>query len=201
MIRPSSQSWHAYALALLAFNLVGFVFVYAVLRLQGVLPLNPQGFPGLSGTWRSTPPISFVTNTNWQSYAGETTMSTLSQMLVLTVQNFVSAATGATVAAPPWPGRSSPIAARASVTSGPTWFGPPSTCCCRCAFVVAIVLVALGLPQTLAAGVTATTLEGAEQKISLYRCGQRRRRSRCWASTVAASSTPTPPIRSRIPRR
>jgi K+-transporting ATPase ATPase A chain len=70
-----------------------------VLRLQGVLPLNPQGFPGLSGHLSFNTAISFVTNTNWQSYAGETTMSTLSQMLVLTTQNFVSAATGATIAA------------------------------------------------------------------------------------------------------
>lgn len=94
-----SQSWHAYALALLAFNLVGFAITYAVLRLQGVLPLNPQGFPGLSEHLSFNTAISFVTNTNWQSYSGETTMSTLSQMIVLTVQNFVSAATGATVAA------------------------------------------------------------------------------------------------------
>ncbi len=162
-----SQSWHAYALALLAFNLVGFIFVYAVLRLQGVLPLNPQGFPGLSGHLAFNTAISFVTNTNWQSYAGESTMSTLSQMLVLTVQNFVSAATGATVAA---------ALARAFVANrgegvGNFWADLIRTTLyllLPLAFVVAVVLVALGLPQTLAAGVTAHTLEGADQKISLY---------------------------------
>lgn len=162
-----SQSWHAYALALLAFNLVGFVFVYAVLRLQGVLPLNPQGFPGLSGHLSFNTAMSFVTNTNWQSYAGESTMSTLSQMLVLTVQNFVSAATGATVAA---------ALARAFIANrgegvGNFWADLIRTTLyllLPLSFVVAVVLVALGLPQTLAAGVTAHTLEGADQKISLY---------------------------------
>lgn len=162
-----SQSWRAYALALLAFNLVGFVFVYAVLRLQGLLPLNPQGFPGLSGHLAFNTAFSFVTNTNWQSYAGESTMSTLSQMLVLTVQNFVSAATGATVAA---------ALARAFVANrgegvGNFWADLIRTTLyvlLPLSFVVAIALVALGVPQSLAAGVTAHTLEGADQKISLY---------------------------------
>jgi len=162
-----SQSWYGYALALLAFNLAGFAFTYAVLRLQGVLPLNPQGFPGLSGHLAFNTAISFVTNTNWQSYAAETTMSTLSQMLVLTVQNFVSAATGATVAA---------ALARAFVANrgegvGNFWADLIRTTLyvlLPLSFVVAVVLVALGLPQTLAAGVTAHTLEGADQKISLY---------------------------------
>jgi K+-transporting ATPase ATPase A chain len=111
--------------------------------------------------------FSFVTNTNWQSYAGESTMSTLSQMLVLTVQNFVSAATGATVAA---------ALARAFVANrgegvGNFWADLIRTTLyllLPLAFVVAVLLVTLGLPQTLAAGVTAHTLEGAEQKISLY---------------------------------
>jgi K+-transporting ATPase ATPase A chain len=162
-----SQSWHAYALALLAFNLVGFFFVYAVLRLQGVLPMNPQGFAGLSGHLSFNTAISFVTNTNWQSYAGETTMSTLSQMVVLTVQNFVSAATGATVAA---------ALARAFLANrgegvGNFWADLIRTTLyvlLPLSFVVAVLLVALGLPQTLSAGVTAHTLEGADQKISLY---------------------------------
>jgi K+-transporting ATPase ATPase A chain len=162
-----SQSWHAYALALLAFNLVGFIITYAVLRLQGVLPMNPQGFAGLSGHLSFNTAISFVTNTDWQSYAGETTMSTLSQMVVLTVQNFVSAATGATVAA---------ALARAFLANrgegvGNFWADLIRTTLyvlLPVSFVVAVLLVALGLPQTLAAGVTAHTLEGADQKISLY---------------------------------
>jgi K+-transporting ATPase ATPase A chain len=162
-----SQSWYGYAGALLAFNLVGFVMVYAVLRLQGVLPLNPQGFPGLSGHLSFNTAISFVTNTNWQSYAGETTMSTLSQMLVLTTQNIVSAATGATIAA---------ALARAFIANrgegvGNFWADLLRTTLyviLPVSFVVAVLLVALGLPQTLAASVTAHTLEGADQKISLY---------------------------------
>ena len=162
-----SQSWHAYALALLAFNLVGFFLVYAVLRLQGVLPLNPQGFPGLSGHLSFNTAFSFVTNTNWQSYAGEATMSTLSQMLVLTVQNFVSAATGATVAA----ALARAFAANRGEGVGNFWADLIRTTLyvlLPLSFVVAVVLVALGVPQTLSAGVTAQTLEGAEQKISLY---------------------------------
>jgi K+-transporting ATPase ATPase A chain len=162
-----SQTWFGYAGALLAFNLVGFVLVYAVLRLQGVLPLNPQGFAGLSGHLSFNTAVSFVTNTNWQSYGGETTMSTLSQMLVLTVQNFVSAATGATIAA---------ALARAFVANrgegvGNFWADLVRTTLyvlLPCCFVLALVLVFLGLPQTLAAGVDATTLEGAHQKISLF---------------------------------
>ena len=162
-----SQSWYGYAGALLTFNFIGFLIVYAVLRLQGVLPLNPQGFPGLSGHLSFNTAISFVTNTNWQSYAGETTMSTLSQMLVLTTQNIVSAATGATIAA---------ALARAFVANrgegvGNFWADLIRTTLyviLPVSFVVAILLVALGLPQTLSAGITAHTLEGAEQKISLY---------------------------------
>jgi len=94
-----SQGWLGYAGALLAFNLAGFVVLYGLLRLQGVLPFNPQGFAGLSPHLAFNTAVSFVTNTNWQSYGGETTMSTLSQMAGLTVQNFLSAATGAAIAA------------------------------------------------------------------------------------------------------
>jgi K+-transporting ATPase ATPase A chain len=162
-----SQGWWGYAGALLAFNLAGFVFTYAVLRLQGVLPLNPQGFPGLSGHLSFNTAMSFVTNTNWQSYGGETTMSTLSQMLVLTTQNFVSAATGATVAA----ALARAFTANRGEGVGNFWADLVRTTLyvlLPVSFVVAVVLAALGLPQTLSAGVTAHTLEGADQKISLY---------------------------------
>ncbi len=162
-----SQSWHAYALALLAFNLAGFAITYAVLRLQGVLPLNPQGFPGLSEHLSFNTAISFVTNTNWQSYSGETTMSTLSQMIVLTVQNFVSAATGATVAA----ALARAFTANRGEGLGNFWADLIRTTLyvlVPLSVVVAIVLVALGVPQTLSAGVVAHTMEGADQKIPLY---------------------------------
>jgi K+-transporting ATPase ATPase A chain len=161
------QTWIGYAGALLAFNAVGFFLVYGVLRLQGMLPLNPQGFAGLSPHLAFNTAVSFVTNTNWQSYGGETTMSTLSQMLVLTVQNFVSAATGAAIAAALARG----FLANKGEDVGNFWSDVVRTTLwvlLPLCVVVAVVLVALGVPQTLAAGVTAHTLEGGEQKISLF---------------------------------
>jgi len=93
----ASMGWKHYALALLAFNVLGVLAVYALQRLQGVLPLNPQGLPAVSADSSFNTAFSFVTNTNWQGYGGETTMSYLTQMLALTVQNFFSAATGIAV--------------------------------------------------------------------------------------------------------
>lgn len=162
-----SQAWQAYAAALLAFNAAGFVAVYAILRLQGLLPLNPQGFAGVSPHLAFNTAVSFVTNTNWQSYGGETTMSQFSQMAALTVQNFVSAATGATVAA---------ALARAFVANrgeglGNFWADLTRTTLyvlLPLSVVLALALVALGVPQTLEPSVTATTVEGAQQKISLF---------------------------------
>jgi K+-transporting ATPase ATPase A chain len=92
-----SMGWKHYALGILAFNVLGVVVVYALQRLQGVLPLNPQGMAGVSTDSSFNTAISFVSNTNWQGYAGESTMSYLTQMLALTVQNFFSAATGIAV--------------------------------------------------------------------------------------------------------
>ncbi len=83
------QGWLAYTLAMLAFNAAGFLLLYLLLRLQAFLPLNPQGFSGMSPHLAFNTAVSFVTNTNWQSYGGETTLSHLSQMAGLTVQNSV----------------------------------------------------------------------------------------------------------------
>jgi potassium-transporting ATPase potassium-binding subunit len=91
------MGWRKYAAAVLVFNALGFAAVYALLRLQGSLPLNPQGFAGATPDLAFNTAASFASNTNWQSYGGETTMSYLSQMLGLTVQNFVSAAAGMAV--------------------------------------------------------------------------------------------------------
>ncbi len=91
------MSWWRYAMALLLFHVVGTFFVYALQRLQGVLPLNPQQLGAISPDSSFNTAISFLTNTNWQGYAGESTMSNLTQMLALAVQNFVSAATGIAV--------------------------------------------------------------------------------------------------------
>lgn len=93
-----SMHWLRYALALLTFNAIGALFVYALQRLQGWLPLNPAGMAAVSPDSAFNTAVSFVSNTNWQGYAGESTMSYLTQMLGLTVQNFFSAATGIAVA-------------------------------------------------------------------------------------------------------
>ncbi len=92
------QSWFIYAMAMIAFSIVGFVSLYALQRLQNVLPLNPQGFDAVPPDLAFNTSISFITNTNWQNYGGETTMSHLTQMLGLTVHNFLSAATGLAMA-------------------------------------------------------------------------------------------------------
>ncbi len=162
-----SQGWLGYAGALLAFNLAGFLLLYAMLRLQGVLPMNPQGFDGVSPHLAFNTAVSFVTNTNWQSYSGETTVSTFSQMVGLTVQNFVSAATGATIAA---------ALARAFIASrgegvGNFWADLTRTSLyvlLPIAFIVAVALAGLGVVQSLAASTQATTLEGGSQTISLF---------------------------------
>ncbi|WP_292083493.1 MULTISPECIES: potassium-transporting ATPase subunit KdpA [unclassified Brevundimonas] len=167
-VDPSrSQGWLGYAGALLAFNLAGFLLLYGLLRLQGVLPMNPQGFDGVSPHLAFNTAVSFVTNTNWQSYGGETTMSTFTQMVGLTVQNFVSAATGATIAV---------ALARAFVASrgegvGNFWADLTRTSLyvlLPIAFIVAVVLAGLGVVQSLAASAQATTLEGGQQTISLF---------------------------------
>ena len=98
-VKPGeSMHWRSYAFALLAFNAIGALAVYALQRLQAVLPLNPAGMAAVSPDSSFNTAVSFVTNTNWQGYAGESTMSYLTQMLGLTVQNFFSAATGIAVA-------------------------------------------------------------------------------------------------------
>ena len=162
-----SQGWLGYAGALLAFNLAGFIFLYGLLRLQGVLPLNPQGFAGVSPHLAFNTAVSFVTNTNWQSYGGETTLSTLSQMTGLTVQNFLSAATGAAIAA---------ALARAFVANrgegvGNFWADMTRTTLyllLPASLILAIVLAGLGVVQSLSASVAATGLEGGEQTLSLF---------------------------------
>jgi potassium-transporting ATPase potassium-binding subunit len=97
-VRPEQEmSWQGYAAAVLLFNLLGTLLVYLMQRVQGALPLNPAGLAAVPGAVAFNTAVSFATNTNWQAYSGETTMSHLTQMLALTVQNFVSAATGMAV--------------------------------------------------------------------------------------------------------
>jgi K+-transporting ATPase ATPase A chain len=143
-----------------------YAAVYAILRLQGALPINPMHFAGMSPHLAFNTAMSFVTNTNWQSYGGETTLSNLSQMAGLTVQNFCSAAAGIAVAA---------ALARAFGSHRETSIGNFWVDLTRAilylllpiAVVFALVLVALGVPQTLATHVQAVTLEGAKQTISI----------------------------------
>lgn len=160
------QSWQAYALAMLAFNAAGFVLLFAILKFQDLLPFNPQHLPGLSAHLAFNTAISFVTNTNWQSYGGETTMSYLSQMAGLTTQNFVSAATGMAVAA----GVARGLAARQKKTIGNFWADMTRSTLyilLPAAIVLTLVLVWQGVPQTFSPNVAATTLEGGQQSIAL----------------------------------
>ncbi|WP_234051437.1 MULTISPECIES: potassium-transporting ATPase subunit KdpA [unclassified Xanthobacter] len=161
-----SQRWTGYALALLAFNGAGFALLFTILVLQGYLPLNPQGFEGLAAPLAFNTAISFVTNTNWQAYGGETTLSNFSQMAGLTTQNFLSAATGMAVAAAVARG----FAARQARTIGNFWADLVRATLYVLmpgAVLLALVFVAFGMPQTLAAAFDATTLEGARQTIAL----------------------------------
>jgi potassium-transporting ATPase potassium-binding subunit len=160
------QSWLTYTMAMLAFSAAGFVSLYALQRLQNVLPLNPQGFDGVLPDLAFNTSVSFITNTNWQNYSGETTMSYLTQMLGLTVHNFVSAATGLAMAFALVRGfarAESPTVGNfwADLTRGTLYLLLPLS------IIVALALVALGIPQTLTGSVEATTLEGAKQLISI----------------------------------
>jgi potassium-transporting ATPase potassium-binding subunit len=166
-VDPSrEQNWFAYTIAMLAFSLVGFLSLYALQRMQSNLPLNPQGFDAVPPDLAFSTSLSFITNTNWQNYSGETTMSHLVQMLGLTVHNFVSAATGLAMAFALVRGFSrteSPTVGNfwVDLTRGTLYILLPLS------IVFSLVLVALGVPQTLAGSVEATTLEGAKQIISI----------------------------------
>ncbi len=160
------QSWFVYTMSMLAFSLVGFLSLYALQRLQNVLPLNPRGFDAAAADLAFNTSLSFITNTNWQNYSGETTMSHLTQMLGLTVHNFLSAATGLAMAFALTRG----FARATSPTVGNFWVDMTRATLyilLPMAVVVALALVALGAPQTLTGALEATTLEGAKQIISI----------------------------------
>ncbi len=165
-INPDRQQhWSAYAAALLIFNLAGFLLLFAILRLQHLPPLNPQGLPSLAADLAFNTAISFVTNTNWQSYGGETTMSYFSQMSGLTVQNFVSAATGISIALVVMRA----FARKSAKTVGNFWVDMTRSVfglLLPLAALAALFLVWQGVPQNFAAYSNATTLEGAEQVIA-----------------------------------
>ncbi len=160
------QHWLAYTGAVILFHVLGFAVLYAILRLQAVLPLNPADQPAVAPDLAFNTSTSFITNTNWQSYGGETTLSYLSQMLGLTHQNFLSAATGMAVAVALIRG----FARASSGTIGSFWVDVT-----RATLYVllpiciphTLFLVWQGMPQTLSAYADATTLEGAKQTIAL----------------------------------
>jgi K+-transporting ATPase ATPase A chain len=159
------QSWRTYAVAMVFFGLAGFVTLYALQRLQWYLPFNPQGQAGVEQVLAFNTSLSFVSNTNWQSYVPETTMGYLVQMAGLTVHNFVSAAVGIVLAMALIRG----FARREASGIGNIWVDLT-----RCTLyillpisvVVALLFVWQGVPQNLSSYVDATTLEGAKQTIA-----------------------------------
>jgi potassium-transporting ATPase potassium-binding subunit len=161
----AEQHWVSYAIAVLAFSFAGFVSLYALQRLQASLPFNPQGQSAISPDSSFNTSVSFITNTNWQSYVPETTMSYLTQMAGLTVHNFVSAATGIALAVALVRG----FSRRSARTLGNFWVDMT-----RCvlyillpiSIIVALVFVWQGVPQNLGAYTEATTLEGAKQLLA-----------------------------------
>ena len=162
----TEMRWTTYTVALLLFNLLGVLLLYLIQRVQHGLPLNPQRLGNVSPELAFNTAVSFVSNTNWQSYSGETTMSYFTQMAGLTVQNFLSAATGIVIAIALIRG----FARHSARHIGNFWVD-----LVRCtlyvllpiAIVGCLVLVALGVPQTLNGSVTATGLSGARQLLAM----------------------------------
>ena len=166
------QSWRVYAAHMLIFSTVSLLFTYLILRLQYYLPLNSPKFPGISPDGSFNTAVSFTTNTNWQWYVGESVMSNLSQMLALTLHNFLSAAVGIALAFAMFRGfaRRSQSSQATSATIGNFWADMTRITLyllLPISIVYALVLIAGGVPQTLTQQITATTLEGAQQTITM----------------------------------
>ena len=162
----TEQDWKAYAKTTIVFSAVFFVVLYVVLRTQGVQPFNPEGFD--SGTWDVSfnTTASFITNTNWQYYGGETTLSYFSQMVGLTVQNFVSAAVGMAVLAAVIRG----LASRGSAELGNFWRDVTRTLLyilLPLSLIGALILVSQGVIQTLSGSIEFPTVTGVEQSLAL----------------------------------
>ena len=159
------QSWLAYAVALMCFHFAGIVLLYALQRLQGLLPFNPSRFSAISPDLALNTAVSFATNTSWQSYGGETTLSYFVQMTGITVQSFLSVASGIAVTVALVRG----LARRESATIGNFWVDLTRATLyvlLPICLVVGLFLVSQGVPQTLGPTVDATTLEGAQQMIA-----------------------------------
>jgi K+-transporting ATPase ATPase A chain len=164
--KTREQHWLTYTVAMLLFHVAGFLILYVLLRIQGSLPFNPAGMTAVPEALSFNTAISFITNTNWQNYGGESTLSYLTQMLGLTHQNFLSAATGIVLAVTLIRG----FARGSARTVGNFWVDIT-----RCSLYIllpicipfALFLVWQGIPQTLGPYVDATTLEGAKQTIAV----------------------------------
>jgi K+-transporting ATPase ATPase A chain len=162
----AEQGWRRYAVHMILFNLGLLLLTYVILRTQAWLPFNPRGLPNVAPDLAFNTAVSFTTNTNWQSYAGEATMSQLSQMVALTVHNFTSAATGIALAFALFRG----FARREAGTIGNFWADVTRITLyllLPLSILFAVFLIANGVPQTLAGSVDATTVEGARQSIAL----------------------------------
>jgi potassium-transporting ATPase potassium-binding subunit len=161
-VRPSEEmGWKTYAATMLVFNLFGLLAVYLLQRLQGVLPFNPQGMGAVSTDSSFNTAVSFATNTNWQGYGGESTMSYLTQMLALTVQNFLSAATGMAVLVALIRG----FARRSASTIGNFWVDLTRSTLyilLPLSFVLALILVSQGMTQTFGPYAKATVVQATQ---------------------------------------
>ncbi|MEX2695793.1 potassium-transporting ATPase subunit KdpA [Rhizobium mongolense] len=160
------QHWTSYAFSMLLFNFLGVLVLYALMRLQAGLPYNPAGMTSVPPDLSFNTAVSFVTNTNWQNYSGEGTMSYLTQMAGLTVQNFVSASTGIAIAV----GLIRAFARASGKAIGNFWVDMIRSTLyvlLPLCIVLTLVYVYLGVPQTLGPYVEATTLEGAKQTIAV----------------------------------
>jgi potassium-transporting ATPase potassium-binding subunit len=164
------QSWVAYAASLLVFSALGMLGTYAILRLQQALPWNPQGLAGVAPALAFNTAASFTTNTNWQSYSGESTMSYLSQMAGLAWHDFTSAAAGIGVALAVARGLTRRLEPGAPRTLGSFWVDLTRTTVyllLPASLLVALLFASQGVLQTLAPSLVVTTLEGARQVLAL----------------------------------
>jgi K+-transporting ATPase ATPase A chain len=170
----AEQTWPRYATSVIVFSGVALLLTYAIFRLQGHLPFNPQHFPGVRSDTAWNTSVSFVTNTNWQSYSGEVTMSYLSQMGALAVQNFLSAAVGMAVAVALIRG----FARKGAKTIGNFWVDlvrGTVYVLLPIAFVSAIIFIGQGAVQTLSGGVQVhNALDGSTRSCSAARSPRKR---------------------------
>ena len=202
----TEQDWRQYTRSLIVFSLAGMLFTYAVLRLQHLLPLNPQHFGPVRPDLAFNIAASFTTNTNWQNYAGESTLSYFSQMVGLVFHNFVSAAAGIAAAAALVRG----IARHSAKTIGNFWVDLVRInlyILLPISIIFSLFLTSQGMIQNFKPYVGAVAIESATARRILQRPSRPSPRgrwlprwpSRCSERTAAVSSTPTPPTRTRIP--